>query len=169
MRDGIKTSKERRNFMMENAPMTVADNFATPSLVREGSVVIVDDSIGDAMYTEEVIDVLQPQFQAQILTSGEDLVAYLRGQDLFSDRSRYPYPVLVLLDLEMPEMDGFEVLQWLRDQPAHAEVPIVVLSGWSNMAPRVTRACQLGARSFLPKPVQPHDIRGVLSLLNISI
>jgi len=155
--------------MMENARMAVADKFAEQSPAREGSVVIVDDSIGDAMSTEEVIDVLQPQFQTQILTSGEELLDYLQGNGLFSDRSRYPYPVLVLLDLEMRGMNGFEVLQWIKDNPAHAEVPIVVLSRWFNMAQGVTRACQLGALSFLPKPVQPQDIQGVLSLLNISV
>jgi CheY-like chemotaxis protein len=69
----------------------------------------------------------------------------------------------------MPKMDGFAVLKWLQGHREHADVPIVVLSGCVDMARQVTRACQLGACSFLPKPVQHEDIQSILSLLKISI
>jgi CheY-like chemotaxis protein len=161
--------RKEMNAIMENAGAAVAETTATQFSPREGPVVIVDDDASDALLAEGVIDELEPRFPIQILTSGEDLVAYLQGDDLYHDRSRYPYPGLVMLDLKMPKMDGFEVLQWFKDHPEHAEVPIVVLSGCVDMAGQVTRACQLGAHSFLPKPVQLQDIQSILSLLKISI
>jgi CheY-like chemotaxis protein len=157
------------NSTMEYVGATVAGSNTTPSPAREGPVVIVDDDTADAVLAEGVIDELRPRFPVQILTSGEDLISYLEGRDLYSDRSRYPYPSLVLLDLKMPGMDGFEVLKWLKRHPEHAEVPIVVLSGRFDMPGQVTRACQLGALSFLPKPVQQLDIQSILSLLKIAI
>lgn len=135
----------------------------------EGPVVIVDDDTADALMAEGVIDELEPHFPVQILTSGEDLIAYLRGEGLYADREQYPVPGLVLLDLKMPGMDGFDVLEWLKDHSEFAIAPVVVLSGCTDMAGQVTRAYQLGAHSFLPKPVQLADIQSVLSVLKISI
>lgn len=133
------------------------------------TVVVVDDDPHGAVRTEDVIGVLEPRCQVRILTSGEDLVSYLEGGDLYSDRSSFPYPSLVLLDLDMPAMNGLDVLQWLTTRPEHTGVPVVVLSEWYELSLQVTKAWQLGARSFLPKPIQPHDVQGVLAVLNISI
>ena len=102
-------------------------------------------------------------------TSGEDLVSYLQGDGLYHDRSQYPLPILVLLDLKMPKMDGFAVLDWLNAHPEHKEVPIVVLSGFADMVEQVNKAYGQGAHAFLPKPVQLRDIKSILSLLKISI
>jgi CheY-like chemotaxis protein len=132
-------------------------------------VVIVDDEACHAMLAEGVFDELRPGFPVHILTSGQDLVAYLEGEDLYRNRSQYPYPSLVLLDLKMPKMDGFEVLRWLKTHPKHSEIPVVVLSGVAGMAEQVTRAYRMGAHSFLPKPVQHRDVKSVLSLLKISV
>jgi CheY-like chemotaxis protein len=156
------------NSAMENADADAGGN-ATAQSVREGPVIIVDDDPYDALQSEGVVDELPPKFEVQILTSGEDLVAYLQGESLYADRSHYPLPGLVLLDLKMPGMDGFAVLEWLKNHPEYSEIPIAVLSGCVDMAGQVTRAYQLGAHSFLPKPVQLQDIRSILSLLKISI
>jgi len=156
------------NSGVENAGAGAGGNSAAQS-AREGPVVIVDDDPYDALHSEGVIDELEPRFPVQILTSGEDLVAYLQGEGLYQDRSHYPLPGLVLLDLNMPKMDGFAVLEWLKNHPEHAEIPIVVLSGFVDLVEQVTRAYGRGAHSFLPKPVQQRDIQSILSLLKISI
>lgn len=136
---------------------------------RQGPVVIVDDDPYDALLSEGVVDELQPKFEVQILTSGEDLVAYLKGDGLYRDRAHYPLPGLVLLDLNMPGMDGFAVLEWLRAHPEFSDTPIVVLSGHAELVRQVTRAYGHGAHSFLPKPVQLRDLQSIISLLKISV
>jgi CheY-like chemotaxis protein len=140
---------------------------APPGL--KGPVVIVDDDPSDAMFAENVLDEFQPKFPVQILTSGADLFDYLEGKSLYHDRNHYPYPSLILLDLKMPNIDGFAVLEWLRANPQHAKVPVVVLSGYEGISSQVTRAYQLGARSFLPKPVKREDIEQISSLLNVVL
>jgi CheY-like chemotaxis protein len=157
------------NSATENEGTVVGENPAAPSWTREGPVVIVDDDPYDAILAEGVISELRPRYPVQILTSGEDFVAYLQGEGLYQDRSHYPMPGLVLLDLKMPKMDGFEVLEWLKNHPEHGEIPIVVLSGFVDMVEQVTRAYNQGAHSFLTKPVQLRDIQSILSLLKISI
>lgn len=154
---------------MENASTGAGAQAATQAQTREGPVVIVDDDPYDAVLAEGVVDELQPRFPIQILTSGDDLVAYMQGDGLYHDRAHYPLPGLILLDLNMPKMDGFEVLEWFKAHPEYAEIPRVVLSGCADMAAQVTRAYQLGAHSFLPKPVQLQDIQSILAVLKISV
>jgi CheY-like chemotaxis protein len=156
------------NSTMENAG-AAAGGQAAAHPAREGPVIIVDDDPYDALQSEGVVDELQPRFEVQILTSGEDLVAYLQGDGLYKDRSHYPLPGLVLLDLKMPRMDGFAVLEWLKSHPEHAAIPIVVLSGFADMVAQVTRAYGQGAHSFLPKPIQLQDLQSIVSLLKISV
>src|ERR1700733_157830 len=132
------------NSTVQNAGAAAGANAAAQS-VQEGPVIIVDDEPYDALQSEGVIDEVQRRFPVQILNGGEELVAYLQGEGLYKDRIHYPLTGLVLLDLKMPRMDGFAVLEWLKSPPEHAAIPIVVLSCCVDMAGEVTRAYQLGA------------------------
>ena len=86
----------------------------------------------------------------QVVRSGEEAVAYLRGQRKFSNRAEYPLPALVLLDLKLPGMNGFEVLTWIRQHYRIRGLPVVVLTTSDQMRD-VNRAYQLGAYSFSVK------------------
>jgi CheY-like chemotaxis protein len=80
-------------------------------------------------------------------------VKYLNGDPPYNDRATYPLPGVILLDLRMPRVDGFEVLAWLQQHPdIAAHIPVVVLSG-SFLAEDVRRARQLGAASYEVKPL----------------
>jgi len=87
----------------------------------------------------------------QMAKRGNEAVAYLRGDGPHADRARFPFPALVLLDLNMPGMNGFEVLAWIREQPALKQLPVHILSASSRVNDR-ERALQLGADSYLVKP-----------------
>jgi CheY-like chemotaxis protein len=91
---------------------------------------------------------------------GEEAVAYMSGTGPYANREEYPLPDLVLLDLKMPKCDGFEVLQWLRQQPGFRTIPVVVLTS-SEQVRDVNRAYELGANSFL---VKPFDFTNLVSL-----
>lgn len=67
-------------------------------------------------------------------------------------------PSLVLLDIEMPGMDGFEVLRSLKDNPATTDVPVIILSGHTTMQDKVT-AFDLGAVDYVTKPFEPTELR----------
>jgi CheY-like chemotaxis protein len=88
----------------------------------------------------------------QAVTSGMDAVAYLQGTRPFDDRERYPLPVLVLLDIKMPGMDGFEVLRWIRRQWEFFDLCVVVLTN-SDSIRDANEAYHFGANSFLVKPL----------------
>src|SRR6478672_2236577 len=88
----------------------------------------------------------------QVAADGEEAVAYLTGQGEFSDRASYPLPHLVLLDLKLPKMDGFQVLQWIRTSAHLPGLRVVVLTSSDNIRD-VNLAYSLGANSFLVKPM----------------
>src|SRR5437868_2853440 len=63
-----------------------------------------------------------------VVRDGEETVSYVAGLGKFADRSKYPFPDLLLLDLKLPRMDGFEVLKWIRSQPGGKQLLVIVLT-----------------------------------------
>jgi CheY-like chemotaxis protein len=93
---------------------------------------------------------------------GKECVDYLSGAGAFADRMIHPLPALLLLDLKMPQMDGFEVLAWLATRTDLKDLPAVVLSSSSSEAD-IQKACALGARDYL---VKPHALPELVKILH---
>jgi CheY-like chemotaxis protein len=87
-----------------------------------------------------------------VVRRGEEAIEYLKGEGRYANRAEYPLPDLMLLDLKMPGMSGFEVLQWVRKQPGLSLLRIIVLTTSDDIRD-VNMAYQMGANSFIIKPV----------------
>jgi CheY-like chemotaxis protein len=114
-------------------------------------ILIADDSDDDITVIRRALkraSVPNPLFAVK---SGEEVIAYLKGEGRYSNRDEYPLPDLLLLDLKMPGIDGFDVLRWIRQQPGLSSMRIVVLTASDHMRD-VNLAYQLGANSFMVKP-----------------
>ena len=85
------------------------------------------------------------------VNDGGECVDYLSGVGPFADRATYPLPALLLLDLKMPRVHGFEVLEWLGSRPEFKELPAIVLSSSSDETD-IQKARRLGARDYFVKP-----------------
>jgi CheY-like chemotaxis protein len=133
----------------------------TESDQQAGTVLIVDDESADIRFTERVITAVCPQFRTVGLKSGEALVSYLKGEGEYADRAEFPYPILILLDLKMPGMHGFDVLRWLSKSRPHNMIPVFVLTV-SGEVPMAQYAYELGARSFLTKPLKTDDFSNTI-------
>ena len=130
-------------------------------------ILIVDDDAAQQAMTEQTLRRLPLTAPLKTLSSGAELIAYLEGIGPYSDRLGCPYPSLVLLDMQMPEMDGFVVLEWLRSQPKYAGLPVVALSATGGLSD-VNRDYGLGVRSYLTKPVDLKDFQSVARTLRLS-
>lgn len=95
-----------------------------------------------------------------VAQDGREVIEYLEP-DPQPDGAGRPLPGVLLLDLKMPRMGGFEVLDWLRGQPRFKELPVLIFSS-SNHESDVERALEMGAREYL---VKPHAIQDLVSLL----
>ena len=93
--------------------------------------------------------------------TGEQAICYLKGEGVFSDRERFPMPSVMLLDLKLTGINGFEVLKWLTTQPDLSKLFVVVLSGHDEIG-HIGRAYAHGARSFLVKPVTDLDFQNLM-------
>jgi len=96
---------------------------------------------------------------------GQEAIDYLSGEDQFADRKAHPFPRLLLLDLKMPKVDGFEVLHWLQGHPELRRMLVAVLTS-SSESRDVTRAYDLGANSYLVKPQSLDDLVAMATKLN---
>ncbi len=124
-----------------------------PSGHNERSVfLLVEDNDNDVLLIRRAFVKAKILNPLHVTHSGEEAIAYLKGEGPYSNRAEYPLPGLVLLDLKMPGADGFEVLRWIRAQPSLRALRVVVLTT-SNQIRDVNLAYQAGANSFLVKPV----------------
>ncbi len=118
----------------------------------EQPILLVENSQDDILLILRAFQRAGVTRRIQAVTSGMDALAYLKGDVPYSDRERYPLPALVLLDIKMPGMDGFEVLAWIRRQWEFFQLPVVMLTN-SDHIRDVNEAYHLGANSFLVKPL----------------
>jgi len=123
-----------------------------PGMYRQCTILIVDDDENDIFFVKRAFTEINVHCAFQMLKNGQEVVDYLSGHGAYADRQKYPLPIMILMDLKMPIMDGFEVLVWLRARPGLKVIPTVVFSS-SDLAADITRAYELGANSFMTKSV----------------
>ncbi len=113
---------------------------------------VVEDNKDDVLLLRRAFQKAKVLNPVHIATGGEEAIAYLSGTGKYANRVEFPLPSLVLLDIKMPRIDGFEVLRWIRTQSGLSSLRVVMLTS-SNEMRDVNTAYQLGANSFLIKPV----------------
>ena len=117
-----------------------------------GPVLVIDDNENDLALIVRAFERGGLKNSVQVAKGGASGLAYLNGEPPYHDRAKHPQPVLVLLDISMPGLDGFEVLKWIRRQPSFAHLPVVMLTASEEIS-AVNKAYQLWATSFLVKPL----------------
>jgi CheY-like chemotaxis protein len=125
------------------------------------AILVAEDNEDDRLLLQRALTaarVLNPIYSVH---DGEETIAYLEGTGPYGDREKFPRPILLLLDLNMPKKSGYEVLAWLQTHPAD-KLGVVVLTGGKELG-ALNRAYALGAHSFLVKPLVLQDF---LNLVN---
>lgn len=116
-------------------------------------ILIVDDDENDQVFIRRAFQQSDVPNRVAVVNDGEEATAYLRGLDLYSDRSLHPLPRLIITDLKMPRMGGLHLLAWMRDHADFRFMPVLVLTSSSDQAD-IRRAFELGAHGYMIKPVQ---------------
>jgi CheY-like chemotaxis protein len=119
---------------------------------RAKNVLVVEDSADDVRLLERASRQTLAALAFHSVPSGEEAIAYLKGEGRFADRTAHPLPDLILLDVGLPGIGGLEVLTWIRNQSELKELKVFV---WTDAGePEVLeRATQAGANRFVPKSV----------------
>lgn len=129
------------------------------------AVLLVEDNPDDAFLIRRAFKKAGLANPLQVVGDGEQAVAYLGGEGEYADRTRYPLPALLLLDLKLPRQDGLEVLAWLRQQPMLKRIVVVILTS-SKEFTDIDKAYEMGANSYLVKPVGFDSLVDMVRTLN---
>jgi CheY-like chemotaxis protein len=121
------------------------------------AILLVDDNPHDVVLIRLAFRKVGIIDTIQLVKDGIEAMHYIRGDGIYADRQLFPAPTLMLLDLRMPQTSGFDVLQWVRQQPALDGLLVVVMTGSRDNAD-LQRAYSLGANSYLVKPSRFSDL-----------
>ena len=124
---------------------------------------IVDDGREDARALATTLMELGITNPIRAVHSGLEALAFIQGDYPFSDRTQYPSPRVIFLDLKMPGMDGFAVLQSLASQGKLKDLTVFVVSGLNDL-PSIRKAYEMGAKSFVIKPCLPDEIEELIKV-----
>ena len=112
-------------------------------------ILLVEDNPGDVRLTQEALKEAKFRNNLQVVGDGVEALAYLRRQGKYGDATR---PNLVMLDLNMPRMDGRELLGEIKKDPDLMRIPVVVLTS-SEAETDIAKAYELHANAYVAKPV----------------
>ncbi|HOX79100.1 MAG TPA: response regulator [Bacteroidales bacterium] len=119
---------------------------------RLAQILLVEDNEMDVVLTLDAFREARLKNKIIVARNGEEALEYLFGRGEFSDRKSFPLPNLILLDLKMPKIDGFEVLRQIKATPKLKRIPVIILTSSKEDGDRIL-SYDIGANSYLAKPV----------------
>lgn len=133
--------------------------------LSESGILLVEDDSNDILFIQRAFRQTKFENSMQVVRDGDEAVAYLSGEGKYANRSLYPLPGMILLDLKLPRRSGLEVLEWLRIQPVLKRIPVVILTS-SKENTDVNKAYDIGVNSYLLKPVNYNALNEMIETLN---
>jgi CheY-like chemotaxis protein len=131
----------------------------------QSPILLAEDDVNDVFFMRRALQKAEIGYPLQVVTDGQQAVDYLGGQAQFSDREQFPLPSIILLDLKMPFLDGFEVLSWLGSQTSLKNIPVVVLTSSAEERDR-RKAAELGAKAYFVKPPKADTLKEMMRFIN---
>ncbi len=125
------------------------------------TILMADDDADDCKMAEDALKEGRIANDIRFVGDGEELLEYLRRRGKYADPAVAPRPGLILLDLNMPRMDGREALAEIKKDPSLRRIPIIVLTT-SKAEEDVFRTYDLGVNSFIMKPVSFEELVDIL-------
>jgi CheY-like chemotaxis protein len=128
------------------------------------TILVCDDDEDDRILTQQALEDAHISNSVRFVEDGEELLDYLYQRGEFAgETGKAPRPGLILLDLNMPKMDGREALKVIKEDPSLCDIPVVVLST-SRLDEDIARSYKLGVNSFITKPV---TFSGLVEAMNV--
>jgi CheY-like chemotaxis protein len=120
---------------------------------RRAVILLADDDPGDQELTRRALQDHLIRADLRVVSDGKEALDYLHRVGAFADPVVSPTPDLLLLDLNMPRVNGRQVLERLKSHPKFGRIPVIVLTT-SNQEQDILRSYDLGCNSFIQKPVE---------------
>lgn len=131
---------------------------------HELNILIAEDNPDDVFILQQAFRKAGAKHRLHDVCDGTEVLAYLKGEGAFSNRELYPFPDLLLLDLNMPRMNGFEVLEWMGLE-GQCYRPVVHVLTASCREADIQQAYDLGANSYILKPGRMDELVAFVAAL----
>jgi CheY-like chemotaxis protein len=131
---------------------------------KAARILLVDDNANDVELTLEAFTEARLGNHVDVARSGKETLDRLFGRTLGPDGQREPLPDLLLLDLKMPGIDGFEVLRQIKAAPVLRRIPVIILTS-SREEGDLAMSYDIGANSYLAKPVSLDGMLGIVKTI----
>ena len=128
------------------------------------TILLVEDDANDVFFMRRAMKLAGMLDPLQVAPDGRHAIHYLEGRGEYSDRTQFPLPALVLLDLKLPHVMGLDVLKWIRDQPELKPVIVIVFTS-SKLPLDIDQAYVRGANSYLVKPSSPAELPQMVRMI----
>ena len=115
-------------------------------------ILLVEDNQMDVVLTLDAFREAKLKNKIHVAHNGQEALDYLFGKDKYANREEFPLPALILLDLKMPGVDGFEVLRQVKGTEKLKRIPVIILTSSREEGDRAL-SYDIGANSYLLKPV----------------
>lgn len=132
--------------------------------MNTGTVLYVEDEEDDVFFMRRAFGRAGLPQTLKAVGDGQAAIDYLAGQGRFGNRLEFPLPELVLLDLNLPMVSGFQVLKWIRSQPALRHLPVLIFSSSARIEDRLL-AKELGADDYIEKPGSSLEFHHIAELV----
>lgn len=130
---------------------------------RPHRILLIDDNLDQQFLSTHALNkALHDRSTVNLANSGNEAIAYMIGEGKFADRQRYPFPTVVITDLNMPDGDGFDVLEFMQVNLQWGVVPRIVFSTSDN-EDDIRTAYQLGASAYHLKPSTLSDLEAQMT------
>ena len=136
----------------------------TATLKRPAIILLAEDDLGDQELTKRALEEGKIENELYIVKDGEEALDYLFRRGRYTDPETSPRPDLFLLDLNMPKLDGRQVLEQIRSIHELRNIRVVVLTT-SRLEEDITRSYDLGVHSYITKPVDLDQFFNVIRTL----
>ncbi len=119
---------------------------------EKAHILLVEDNPMDVELTLDAFSQVHMANMVYVVESGEQALDYLFGREPYGARAQHPFPDLMLLDLKLPGISGFEVLEKIKETPKLKRLPVIILSSSQEEGDRAL-GYDNGANSYLVKPI----------------
>src|SRR5688572_17576786 len=129
------------------------------------TILLVEDDANDVFLMERAFGIASVPVQVQVARDGREALRYLHGEGKYADRERHPLPSLTLIDLNLPYVQGLEVVKQIREDPHLRKLIVVVLT--SSVADSdIEQAYEVGVNSYLSKPNNLEEVQELVELIS---
>ena len=127
------------------------------------NILLVEDNEDDILITERAFKEVKIENNLYVVRDGQEALDFIYHKGEYSDKKRYPVPDLILLDIKMPKIDGFQVLEELKKDLEYMRIPVIMLTSSKNQED-IVKSYQNHAASYIQKPINYEEFVEVIKV-----